>query len=342
MSKRQTLARFLRRSGGTRVLDWFWGKQRLTVLAYHRINDIADPNFLGYPPIVSATPQMFDQQMAFVAQQFNVITLHALKRFVLNSEPLPAKPLLITFDDGYLDNYQHAFPILRRYGFPAVLFLVSDSMDNPTKPLWWDACALHFQATQETRADLPLLGMREFKTVQQRHTVLDELIGELKTLSEPDKQQAVQQTAEVLGIASDKEYPPFFVTWDQVREMVAGGIDCQPHTVTHPIMTRVTPTEAHRQLAESKGRIEKETDQATFAFAYPNGLSTDYNASTLRSLRELDYTLAFTLAPGPIRGHAVRANPLEINRVYLGRLDTLDLFVMKVMGVPALLRGVFS
>jgi peptidoglycan/xylan/chitin deacetylase (PgdA/CDA1 family) len=336
MSKRERVARLLRHSGGIHALDWFWGKQRLTVLAYHRINDYPSPDFLGYAPIVSASPQMFERQMEFVAQHYNVIELEALQRYVLEGIPLPPKPLLITFDDGYLDNYQHAFPILRQYGLPAVLFLVSDCMDAPATPLWWDACALYFRNTQKTSASLPLLGDREFGSAHERQAVLDELIARLKTLPEPDKQQALQQTAVALDVSRNTDYPPFFVTWDQVREMVAGGVACQPHTVTHPILARVTPAEAHRQLAESKARIQAETKQPTFAFAFPNGQPGDYDANSLRSLHELGYTVAFTLAPGPMRASAVRSHPLQMKRVYLGRRDSFEMFLMKIMGIPAL------
>jgi peptidoglycan/xylan/chitin deacetylase (PgdA/CDA1 family) len=339
MSKRQQLAKFLSRIGGTRAFDLLWGQDRLTVLAYHRIDDYKSPDFCGYAPIVSASPQLFEREMAFVEQHFNVIDLDELQAFILDGEPLPPKPLLITFDDGYLDNYQHAFPILQRYGLPAVIFLVTDSMDHPMKALWWDECAMYFHRTSKVSADLPLLGEREFGLESQRKTVIKDTITQLKTLPEADKQQTLKQIANVLDVVPNED-TQFFINWDQVRELVAGGIACQPHTTTHPILTRISNDETLRQLEESKMQIVAQTGQSAFAFAYPNGFPGDYDESTMNSLLELGYTMAFTLEPGPMRAEAVRKNPLQIKRVYLGHRDTFEIFKMKIMGIPALLSRV--
>ena len=341
MSKRQQMAKLLHRTGALRALDWFWGAQRLTVLAYHRIDDPASPDFFGYESVVSATPAMFARQMAFVADNFNVIDLDALHAYVVDGKPLPPKPLLITFDDGYLDNYIHAFPVLRQHGFPAVVFLVTDRMDNPA-PLWWDVCASYFRRTAKTKVILPLLGEQELSTDRHKKQVLDTLMGRLKRLPNTEKVAILPQIAESLDFDPESDYPSLFASWEQIREMAAGGIRFQPHTVDHPILTRVSDAEAYRQIAESKARVEAETGQRASAFAYPNGTLGDYTQSSLKILRDLDFTTAFTLVPGPMHVNEVRSHPLQIKRVYLGHRDTFDLFVMKIMGVPALsTRGAY-
>jgi len=125
MGKRQRLTQVMLKTGCWRLLDLFWGPQRLTVLGYHRICDPAAPGFSGLVSNVSATPAMFARQMDYVKQRFNVIRLDALRACVVDGAALPSRPLLITFDDGYLDNYTHAFPILRERGLAAVLCVVS-------------------------------------------------------------------------------------------------------------------------------------------------------------------------------------------------------------------------
>ena len=89
------------------MLDQYWGKNRLTVLNYHRIADVNAPDFVGFAPNVSTDAQGFERQMQYVTSHFNVIALDDLVAYILHGTALPDKPLLITFDDGYLDNYQN-------------------------------------------------------------------------------------------------------------------------------------------------------------------------------------------------------------------------------------------
>src|SRR5512138_490244 len=108
MKKSHPLSDRLYRAGTPRLLDWAWGSHRLTVLAYHRINNVNAPDFVGLKANVSASPEQFAQQMDYVARTFNVIDLAVLRDHVVDGKPLPSRPLLITFDDGYLDNYEFA------------------------------------------------------------------------------------------------------------------------------------------------------------------------------------------------------------------------------------------
>src|SRR5262249_33831995 len=143
-------------------------------------------------PNVSASPAMFARQVAYVAKHFNVIDLAALREFIQLGRPLPSRPLLITFDDGYLDNYSNAYPVLRQYGLPAVIFLVTDWIGTPTIP-WWDECAYLFQHTTTTHAVLPLIGERSLAVPDQRIAARDALMRALKQVPESQKQAAMQQ-----------------------------------------------------------------------------------------------------------------------------------------------------
>lgn len=335
MNKKSLFSLILSKSGITAALDKFWGSDRLTVLAYHRIIDVNAPGFDLYRPNVSASPAMFERQMAYVSEHFTVIDLARLNAFIHHGEPLPPRPLLITFDDGYIDNYTNAYPILRRYNLPAIMFLIAGKMDNPTPP-WWDLCAYYFNHTRCASVDLPLLGQRDLTI--SREAVREELMRQLKRLPNEQKNEVINVLGQVLDVPATV-YPPLFVSWDQVRELVANGISCQPHTVDHPIMTRIGRDEVLYQLCESRARIERETGQQAITFAYPNGTRADFDDSTLSALRECGYQTAFTLVPGPMKFERVRKTPLTIKRVALLYKDTFDMFLVKLMGVPALLAA---
>src|SRR4051812_42315092 len=106
-AKRKThlLARALMGTEAIKLVKALWGPNRLTILVYHRIVDLDAEEFPYYRPNVSTSPAMFARQMAYIAENFNVIDLTRLQSYIKSGEPLPSHPLIITFDDGYLDNF---------------------------------------------------------------------------------------------------------------------------------------------------------------------------------------------------------------------------------------------
>ncbi len=101
------------------------------VLSYHQVND-TDDNALTVPTAE------FERQIAYLHDEgYHAITPDQLTDYLNNGSPLPEKPVLITFDDGYRDNYKNAFPILKKYDMTATIFLVSDFMDRFDNYLTW-------------------------------------------------------------------------------------------------------------------------------------------------------------------------------------------------------------
>jgi len=335
MAKKATIAaKVLYAVGGPNLLNAYWGKDRLTVLAYHRITDATDPAFPYYRPNVSADTATFARQMEYIKAKFNVVSLAQVGAFITKGEKLPPRPALITFDDGYLDNYQNAYPVLKGLGLPAVIFLMTSRMDHPAPP-WWDECAYALHRTPHTAAALPLIGVVDLSTPAARQSATDALLRALKTVPEAEKLAHVRALWGTLDVQPPTTEPPLFVNWDQVRELVANGVACMPHTVNHPILTRIDTETARRELAESKAIIEQKTGQPCMGFAYPNGTPADYNETTFAILKELGYTAAFTLTPGPARLEQVRRLPFQIKRVFLIYKDSFEIFALKVMGLPA-------
>jgi hypothetical protein len=183
---------------------------------------------------------------------------------------------------------------------------------------------------------LPVLGEQVFITAQQRIEAREEFVRRLKRLPEAEKQATMAALPEALQVPPPED-PQVFMDWEQVRELVAYGIACQPHTATHPILTRISPEEVRNELRTARDKIVAETAQSVEAFAFPNGTPDDYDATSLQILHELGFQAAFTLSSGPVRNRLVQQYPLQIPRVFLGYKDTFGLFVAKVMGVPALM-----
>jgi peptidoglycan/xylan/chitin deacetylase (PgdA/CDA1 family) len=112
---------------------------RVPILMYHYVS-VPPPDADKYRLDLSVTPANFQAQMEYLAREgYHPIRLSDLGEFLLNGSPLPTKPIAITFDDGYTDNYQNAFPILKKYKFPATFFVITQYVDDrKTGYMTWD------------------------------------------------------------------------------------------------------------------------------------------------------------------------------------------------------------
>lgn len=133
---------------------------RVPILMYHHIDDPPPDDRIRYN--LSVPPDHFAAHLQALKEGgYTVITLDDLLYHLTQGKPLPPKPVIITFDDGYEDNYTRAFPLLRKYGMTATFFLITDVV-NQRQPgyLTWDmvremkAAGMHFGAHGRTHIDL--------------------------------------------------------------------------------------------------------------------------------------------------------------------------------------------
>lgn len=112
---------------------------QVPILMYHYIS-VPPPDADKYRLDLSVTPANFDAQMNYLAKKgYSPVRLADLAEFLRNGKPLPLNPIVITFDDGYEDNYQNAFPILQKYKFPATFFVITQAIDDgKTGYMTWD------------------------------------------------------------------------------------------------------------------------------------------------------------------------------------------------------------
>jgi peptidoglycan/xylan/chitin deacetylase (PgdA/CDA1 family) len=310
-------------------------RRRLTVLAYHRIDDPDAAGFLGLRDTVSATPEAFAAQIDAVRRSFDVVSLDDLLAWTAGRGTLPARPLLITFDDGYRDNLIHALPALRRRALPAVLFVATDCIDG--RPFYWDVVAHAFAMAAPGGGDLPLLGPRVWNGEGSRRALIGAWIAEAKQRPEADRRRAVDDLATALGVRSDDgALAGLYLRWDELRRLHDAGVAIGAHTMSHPILSRVPAGVAEREIAGGKDRLERELGIPVSAFAYPNGRPQDFDDGHRRILERLGFALAFTLSPGPDGLAAARRRPLAIRRICVGPRDEPARFSAKLAGLARL------
>lgn len=263
---------------------------RLTVLIFHRVLAEADPLFPGE---VDAT--RFETQMRWIKNWFNVLPLdEAVER--LRTSSLPARAASITFDDGYADNCTVALPILRRVGLSATFFIATGYLDGGR--MWNDTVIDVVRQAKGPELDLlPLnLGRYSVSTLDDRRRSLGELLGKLKYLESEQRERLVNVIA---TIANFKLPDDLMLTTNQVRALADAGMTIGAHTVSHPILSRVSEQDGRTEIIQGKQQLEAIIGSEVTLFAYPNGKpGTDYTAIHTRFAREAGFSAAVSTSWG--------------------------------------------
>ena len=254
----------------------WWGLldrwQGLVVLNYHRIGD---PTQTALDPgVFSATQEQFEAQLRLLKADCDVIRVTDIADVLRSGSK--RRSVILTFDDGYLDNYELAFPVLKQVGLPAVIFLATGFLDERFVA-WWDEIAWIVKRTTKPSLIFPLswgIGIQwPLETDKDRATVIHCLLGVAKSLTPRELRQFLDELAEVAGTGRaprNAETAPW-MSWDMVREMHRSGIDFGGHTVTHPVLSKCTLDQQREEIQQSKTRIEAELGIPISAFSYPIG-----------------------------------------------------------------------
>jgi peptidoglycan/xylan/chitin deacetylase (PgdA/CDA1 family) len=258
------------------------------ILVYHRVNDENDPIFPGVPT------KAFAEQMEYVAEHYAVCSLsETVQR--LRSNDLPAGLLTITFDDGYRDNCENAFPILNRLSLPATIFLATGAVDSG-RMLWHDRV---FSALRDTRATaLQKFGdngqMYPLNTPAAKQHALVQVLKFLWSLDDSDRSLWVERLIQKLAIEEPMSGERLMLSWDEIRAMSEHQISFGAHTVTHPILSKIPPRQLKQEIRESKEIIESHLKTPVTHFAYPVGRREDFTAAVKKELHDAGFESAAT------------------------------------------------
>jgi len=290
-------------------------KKELVVLAYHRVCDIKKESYKFDIELVSASRNSFDYQIKHIKKYYNPISMEQLIDSIERKVSLPKRPILITFDDGFDDNYLNAFPILKKYNVPATIFLSTGYIDT-NNVIWFDRLASLIFLTDLNTLNISEIGKTyNLGAVKSKRGEIMEIICEdLKLIPNIEREKILNdlydkyENIEEMDASQSK-----MLDWNQVKEMNSSIINFGSHTVTHPILSRLTNEELDYELLESKKQIELNLNSPINSISYPNGNESSYNDLVINKAKSFGYKVGFTYIPGN--------NPLPIkNNFILKRL----------------------
>jgi peptidoglycan/xylan/chitin deacetylase (PgdA/CDA1 family) len=312
---RDGLAHALSRIGATRPRRFARGA--LTVVTFHRV--LPAEQLRQYPLSgLAVTPEQLEAILGELAQHFACMPLIDAYR-VWQRQPDAARPALgITFDDGSLDNYEHARPVLDRLNLKASFYIPVALVEEQRCP-WHDRLGfalLRSVAAVRKRRELdfsPLLApfglaVRDFEALLPADAVSLSArgVGEAKQLGAERREQAIGALERALGGDQVPDWAGL-MSWQQIRELGAQGHEIGSHSLTHPLLTELDAAQLEREVARSRSQLAEATGCEVASFCYPNG---SYDARALEAVRAAGYTCAVTTRWGLNRG----ASEYELQR----------------------------
>jgi peptidoglycan/xylan/chitin deacetylase (PgdA/CDA1 family) len=296
------------------------------VLMYHRVNDDADPFFPAMPSAI------FEAQIDFLCQSYRICSLEDAVEWLRAGASGPPR-VVLTFDDGYPDTHDVAFPVLSRRGLPATLFLSTAPVET-ARPLWLDRLRALLKRTRVERLHSPRLGLGPWplSSQEERLQALGRLRAHLKLKGSCEVEDTVAEVHAQLG--GDEIELPRTLTWSQVATMSKEGVSLGGHTHRHYIMSRLTDEEARCEAGTSIDLIRSRVGVPVTTFAYPNGGPEDYTPATRALLAEMGMTCVCTTVfgfAGP------EDDPLDLPRLHT-TADSLGLFACRVAGLNRAFR----
>jgi len=294
---------------------------KFVILCYHRIG-------IGGIPIYSELPQgCFEAQMHFLRKHYRVLSLQEVCKGL--QDPSGAEPgVAVTFDDGYQGVFTEAFPILSKYRIPATVFLTAQAIETG-RVAWYDCVFLIFQMLPSGTMHLDIDGPRRFElsSKQTRLAAALEIMYVLRSL--PDQRRRECWAAlEKLVTLNEWELTGRMLNWSQIKTMQQAGIEFGSHTLTHPVVSRLTESEMEKELTESKCLLEARLGRPVTDFAFPFGQFSDCGLEiSSRMVARCGYRCAVTTVPG---ANTPATNPFALHRVQIGEERNLAMFAFRL------------
>lgn len=286
------------------------------VLKYHRMRPAGREvlsNQVGGEFSAGIGARQFEAHLRLITRWFKPIPMAEMGRAIAENKTLPDKAVALTFDDGYRDNYEVAYPLLKRYGVPASFFVCPGLIDSH-QGFWWDEIYALVEKTAATELNVEKIMQAPGLPPYCQDGVLSLLTGQLKIaageiLVTQGKRMSPQMLTVYLERLKEVLVNPFasnvrehtLMGWSEIREMHRDGMEIGSHTMTHPMLTQISESTVRMELSDTRARLAEVLGTVPAGFVYPSGAFT---ASVRNIVREAGHIYACTSQSGFIGGAA--------------------------------------
>jgi len=303
--RRQKLAKWCHSAGvlpmAGRFRDAF--KDDFRILAYHRVLESVDPESFRFDlELISASAENFREQMSLIKRKFNPIRFDELTDCIDRGRAPPPRSILVTFDDGYDDNYRVAFPILRDLDMSAMFFVSTGHIESGM-PYAYD-WLVHMVCTTSASD----LAIPEIDVAWQLPDSLDARRGSAARLLEILKNHSALVQESVMESLQNQWNMPRVphadcrpMTWEQLREMRDGGMELGSHGVHHRMLAKLPAQLMTEEVIDSKSMLDHNLGGSAQVLSYPVGGFNAYDHAVVEATRSAGFRMACSYVSGTNR-----------------------------------------
>jgi peptidoglycan/xylan/chitin deacetylase (PgdA/CDA1 family) len=271
----------------------------VVILMYHRVNELPD-----YPYEIVVKPQNFAQHMRIIRKHYNPMRLLELAE-ALKHDSLPDRCVVVTFDDGYVDNFTQALPILEKYQVPATIFVATGNIDSG-REFWWDELERIILKPAKLSQELELsVDGKSYRwsttTIEERNQARKDLHSLIKPLPFKERERHLDELAAWAGQTREGRPNHRTMRTDELRQLAQSKfIDVGAHTVTHPQLSAHSYEDQKLEIVEGRERLESIIGEPVKLFAYPYGSRADYDDSSARVAKSCGFEAICTTVRGNV------------------------------------------
>lgn len=259
------------------------------ILMYHRLSATDEPGKIHV--------DQFRKQMRLIKRHFHPMNLTELLE-AHEQGNVPNHAVVVTFDDGYADFAEYAFPIMQEEGIPSTLFITTGFV-NGDLWLWPDQLRYVIDNTVSHK-EVFIEGLNETINVHtDREKAWNAVADYCLTIPNEQKESLISGLYEKLDVVRPDRSPSQYrgLEWPQLRTMVNKGLDIGSHSYSHPILTRLRSDALISELTSSRELIREKLGVDTQVFCYPNGQPFDFNSDVKSAIRAAGYSVAVAAYP---------------------------------------------
>jgi peptidoglycan/xylan/chitin deacetylase (PgdA/CDA1 family) len=281
---------------GTRADRWLAPLARGlgVILTFHHVRP-EPPGLFAPNRLLTITPAFLDRVLSRLrALGFDLIGLDDVPGRLADGGGRPPFAVL-TFDDGYRDNVEHALPVLRRHGAPWTLFVTSDFAEGRGR-LWWlelEQAIARLDRVRLSLLDLPAKGPLE------KSAAFEAVYRHLRAGPESALLSAIADLCTEAGLAPGGDAGRLCLSWDELRALAADpAVTIGAHTVSHPMLAKHDAAVAVGEIAEGRDRIAAQLARPVRHLSYPVGDPTSAGPREFAMARDAGFATAVTTRPG--------------------------------------------
>jgi len=253
----------------------------LRAVLYHRVNADASESRLLAPGLRTVEPAALQRQLRHIVKCYHPVGVNELLAALDGKHKLPRGAVAITFDDGYRDFQDVAWPLLKKYKIPAILFVPTAHVGGGAGPFWWDALWQILSTTTQRSVQLPDGRAKALSDRAHQLEAWQQFDVHLKRLGPRARHTVVRELGDQLGV--EPHAGSSHLSWHELRRLARDGVAIAAHSQTHELLDQLDAHALQGEITGSRDDLVRELGAAPPIFAYPNGNADERVVSAVRA-----------------------------------------------------------